>query len=62
MPSYSEMMKLFNFKSQNAVFRIVKKLMDAGIVVKDNLGRIIFTKSFGEIPILGFVTAGFQVM
>lgn len=59
MPSYSEMMKLFNFKSKNAVFRIVEKLMDAGIVVKDNLGRIIFTKSFGEIPMLGFVTAGF---
>ncbi len=58
MPTYSEMMKLFNFKSKNAVFRIVEKLMEAGFVNKDHLGRLIPTKSFGEVPILGLVTAG----
>jgi repressor LexA len=59
MPTYSEMLKLFGFKSKNAVFKIVKKLMEAGLVAKDYLGRLIPTKSFGEVPMLGFVTAGF---
>ncbi len=58
MPTYSEMMKLFNFKSKNAVFRIVEKLIDAGLVAKDHLGRLVPTTSFGEIPMAGFVKAG----
>jgi len=59
MPTYSEMMVLFGFKSKNAVFKIVNKLIEANLVAKDYLGRLIPTKSFKEIPILGFVTAGF---
>ena len=59
MPTYSEMLKLFGFKSKNAVFKIVKKLMEAGLVAKDYLGRLIPAKAFGEVPMLGFVTAGF---
>jgi repressor LexA len=58
MPTYSEMMKLFNFKSKNAIFKIVEKLMEAGLVAKDHLGRLIPTRSFGEIPKLGLVKAG----
>ena len=59
MPTYSEMLKLFNFKSKNAVFRIVEKLMDVGLVAKDHLGRLIPAETFGEIPKLGLVKAGF---
>jgi len=59
MPSYSEMAKLFGFKSKNAVFRVVEKLIDARLVAKDHLGRLIPSESFGEVPMLGFVTAGF---
>ena len=59
MPTYSEMMKLFGFKSKNAVFRVVEKLVEAGLVAKDHLGRLVPTGSFGEVPMLGFVTAGF---
>ena len=59
MPTYSEMMKLFGFKSKNAIFKIVNKLIDSNLVAKDHLGRLIPTKSFGEVPMLGFVTAGF---
>lgn len=59
MPTYSEMLKLFGFKSKNAVFKVVEKLIDAGLVAKDYLGRLIPSASFGEIPMLGFVTAGF---
>lgn len=59
MPSYSEMAKLFGFKSKNAVFKVVAKLIDAGIVAKDHLGRLVPRKLTGEVPMLGFVTAGF---
>ena len=59
MPTYSEMMELFSFKSKNAVFKTVNKLIEAEIVAKYHLGRLMPTKSFGEVPMLGFVTAGF---
>ncbi|MFZ1019715.1 MAG: transcriptional repressor LexA, partial [Minisyncoccia bacterium] len=63
MPSYSEMLKLFGFKSKNAVFRVVEKLIEAGMVAKDHLGRLVPTQDFsenaGSVPMLGFVTAGF---
>src|SRR3989344_3242653 len=59
MPTYSEMMKLFGFKSKNAVFRVVEKLIEAGLVAKDHLGRLVPNKLFGEVPMLGLVTAGF---
>ena len=59
MPTYSEMTELFCFKSKNAVFRVVEKLVEAEIVAKDHLGRLIPSEIFGEIPKLGFVTAGF---
>ena len=59
MPSYSDMMKLFGFKSKNAVYRLVKKLLDADLVAKDHLGRLMPPKFFGEIPMLGLIKAGF---
>jgi SOS regulatory protein LexA len=63
MPTYSEMLKIFDFKSKNAVFRVVEKLIEAGLVAKDHLGRLIPTEIFAEetasVPMLGFVTAGF---
>ena len=58
MPSYSEMMKLFGYKSKNAVFKLVGKLIDAGLVVKDHLGRIVPSESFGGIQMAGLVKAG----
>ncbi len=58
MPTYTEMMKLFGFKSKNAVARVVSKLIAAGIVTKDKLGKLIPSDSFNDVPMLGFVTAG----
>lgn len=58
MPSYSEMLELFGFKSKNAVFKVVEKLIEAGLVAKDHLGRLVPANSFGEIPKLGLVKAG----
>ena len=53
------MMKLFGFKSKNAVFKVVQKLLEVGFVAKDHLGRLVPSQSFGEVPLLGSVTAGF---
>lgn len=58
MPSYSEMAKLFGFKSKNAVFKVVEKMAEAGLVAKDKLGRLIPAHGFGEVPVAGLVTAG----
>jgi SOS regulatory protein LexA len=58
MPTYAEMMRLFGFKSKNAVFKVVEKLIEAGLAAKDHLGRLIPSKSFGEIQVAGYVTAG----
>ena len=59
MPTYSEMMSLFGFKSKNAVSRIVDKLIDAGYITKDPLGRIMASAAFTEVPMVGLVKAGF---
>jgi len=59
MPTYSEMMKIFGFKSKNAVSRLVDKLLEAGLVEKDHLGRMLPTSMFSETPLLGLVKAGF---
>lgn len=58
MPTYAEMMKLFGFKSKNAVAKVVDKLLDAGIVAKDHLGRLAPTSMFGEVKMLGLIEAG----
>jgi len=59
MPTYTEMMSLFGFKSKNAVARLVDKFIDAGLVAKDHLGRLIANDTFDNIPLLGLVKAGF---
>jgi repressor LexA len=59
MPTYSEMMKLFGFKSKNAVFRVVEKMIEAGIVAKDAMGRLIPDRILSEVPMLGTIKAGF---
>lgn len=52
-------MKLLGFKSKNAVFKLVAKLVDQGLVDKDSRGRLIPTSIFSEVPLLGTVEAGF---
>ena len=57
-PSVSEMASFLKLKSKNAVARIVEKLIDAGMVAKDHLGRLMPSDTFLEIPKLGLVKAG----
>ncbi len=59
MPSYSELMKLFNYKSKNSVFRLVKKLKDNNFIKQDKKGRLIPKNLFTNLKVLGQIKAGF---
>ena len=58
MPSYAEIMELVGFKSKNAVSKLVHKLIDAGVLIKDQQGKLLPAVAAGEVPILGLVEAG----
>jgi repressor LexA len=58
MPSYSEIMKLVGFKSKNAVYKLVNKLVGLGILAKDSAGRLIPNSISPEVNLLGLVEAG----
>ncbi|VGO21741.1 LexA family protein [Pontiella sulfatireligans] len=59
-PSYAEMAGLFGYKSKNAVYNPVNKLIDLNYLIRSAKGRIGFTaKITGGIAILGSVQAGF---
>lgn len=62
MPGYKEIMSLTGFKSKNAVYKLINKLVDLGIITKDKEGRMIPDKSLDEVPYLGLVEAGIPTM
>jgi repressor LexA len=62
MPSYAEIMTLVGFKSKNAVYKLVNKLIGEGVLDKDSSGRLIPNKLVGEVPMLGLVEAGFPTV
>src|SRR3989338_11364280 len=59
MPGYKEIMELVGFKSKNAVYKLLNKLVEQGVVEKDSRGKIIPRNLVGEVPRLGVVEAGF---
>jgi len=60
VPSYSEMLALFGFRSKNAVHRLMGKLEKSGHITRGTGGRIGLTRRLtGSIKILGLVQAGF---
>ncbi len=59
MPGYKELMALTGFKSKNAVYKLINKLVDAGIISKDEQGKITLNRGANELPLLGLVEAGF---
>ena len=58
MPGYKEIMALVGFKSKNAVYKLINKLVDDEVLEKDSRGKLTPMKIFGEIPLLGVVEAG----
>ena len=59
MPGYKEIMDLVGFKSKNAVYKLINKLVEEGVVNKDSKGKLTPNKLIGEVPVLGLVEAGF---
>lgn len=59
LPSYAEIMSLVGFKSKNAVYKLINKLIDDGIVEKDSQGKLNPKNIFGDLRMLGLVEAGF---
>lgn len=59
MPGYKELMELTGFRSKNAVFKFIQKMVDEHVVAKDKEGRIT-PQNFREgVRLLGLVEAGF---
>ncbi|MFH0864084.1 MAG: transcriptional repressor LexA [Candidatus Gottesmanbacteria bacterium] len=58
LPSYREMCEIFNFASKKAAFDLAKKLIKAGIIAKDNTGKLIPRQLVSPLPVLGFIKAG----
>ena len=59
MPSYQEIAQLLRYRSKNAVWKLVQRLIAQGRVARDARGRLLPTNYFHEIPWLGSVIAGY---
>ena len=59
MPSFSELMDLWDYKTKSAVHYRIEKLSEAGIIGKDGTGRIIPRSLESGTKLLGLVEAGF---
>ena len=59
MPGYQEIMRLTGFKSKNAVFKLIERMVDESIVGKDKKGKMIPKHLTGGVPLLGLIEAGF---
>lgn len=60
-PSYSEMLDLFQVSSKNAVYKIVHKWIEEGLVNKEN-GKLAPSASFFRLPLVGMVRAGHPIL
>ncbi|MCK5612772.1 LexA family transcriptional regulator [Candidatus Pacearchaeota archaeon] len=58
MPTYDEVCELFGFKSKNAAFKLVNKLVDDGFVEKMDKGRLKPGVNFLGLPLFSSVSAG----
>ncbi len=58
MPTYDELCLLFGFKSKNAAFKLVSKLMDEGFVEKMDKGRLKPGRNLLGLPLFNSVQAG----
>lgn len=56
-PSFQEIARLFGYKSKNAAFELVGKLVNRGFLRKDAKGRILLD-SLGGVRLLGSIQAG----
>src|SRR4051812_2020042 len=59
MPSYTELMKLWGYRTKSAVHYALEKLIQEGILSRDQNGKLIPRNLYGEVSVLGYVEAGF---
>ena len=59
MPGYLELMKITGFKSKNAVYKLINKLVDEGLLEKDRRGHLSPGPYLRGTRLLGVVEAGF---
>ncbi len=58
MPSYSELMDIFDYKSKNSASKLVDRLSIQGYLNKDTSGKLIPGRRFYFITLAGTVEAG----
>lgn len=58
MPTYDELCLIFGFKSKNAAFKLVNKLVDDGFVEKMDKGRLKPGPNLLGLPLFNSVQAG----
>ncbi len=61
LPSYSEMLKIFNVASKKTVYTYVQKLIDEGFIKKVNR-KLSPTKMFFALPVYGMIQAGYPII
>jgi SOS regulatory protein LexA len=61
LPSYSEMLKMFDISSKNTIYRIITKLIEDGVIKKEN-GKLAPTPKFFSLPLLGLIKAGYPIL
>ncbi len=61
LPSYREMLDLFNLSSKNAVFKLINAWVSEGFLQKDG-GKLAPSSNFFALPLLGMVKAGFPIL
>ena len=61
LPSYSEMLQIFNLSSKNAVFKIIQKFIELGFFKKEG-NKIAPASKFFALPLVGLVKAGFPIL
>ncbi len=61
LPSYSEMLVLCGFASKNAVYKLVQKWLEEGLVKKVN-NKLAPTSRFFALPLLGIIKAGYPIL
>ena len=59
MPSFSELMKLWGYRTKSAVNYRVEVLIEAGLIAKDSAGKLLPHNLDGGVRLLGVVEAGF---
>jgi repressor LexA len=58
MPSYAELARLAGYRSKNAAVRLARRLIDSGVMRRDDTGRLTPARLWGQTRVLGAVEAG----